>query len=53
MGIMLFLGGDKMFQNQVVVMLAQLREYTESHGVAHLKGATLTVCELNLRGAVI
>lgn len=47
-------GGDEMLWDQMVVMqVAQLYEYTTTHGAAHIKWACHIACELDLNVAVI
>lgn len=46
-------GGGGNVLNQIVVMAAQLCEYTKKHRIVHFKWVNFVVCELDLSKAVI
>lgn len=42
-------GGDKIFWNELAVMVTQLYKYTKNHWIIHFKKGNLLVCELDLK----
>lgn len=42
----------EMFENQIVVMVAQLCKYTKNHSAVHLKWANFVVCKVHRNKAI-